>query len=176
MSSKSKRSSMNAAMHMSTTGKAELAKSEGFKSHAYNDIAKNCTVGTGILLHKGACSPKELKQNFDLDGLNNNFTARLHEAESYVRFYVRDRSLTQSRFDSLVSYVFNVGVGNAKDALDLANVEDNQGVADEMKLNVNVRLKDKNGKSYLAPSNGLIIPRLRESAPFAPPIPLNGPA
>ena len=175
MSSKSKKSSANAAMTMSETGKAELASSEGFSPVPYNDIATNCTIGSGILLHKGECSPTELAKNYDPSAISTQFSSRLQEAEGYVRFYVRDTLLPQDQFDALTSYVFNVGVGNARDALDLANGKDNSGVADEMKLNVNIRVKSKDGKTHLKKSHGLALRRERESAPFAPAVPVGRP-
>jgi lysozyme len=158
--------SLNSDLTVTKEGKAAISKDEGFRKYPYNDQAKHCTVGTGILLHKGQCTPEEMSKEYDPDELSKTFHKRLQEAERYVRHYVKDTALTQDQFDSLTSFVYNVGVGNAKEALSLANDGEHEDVATEMNKYVNVRVKDKSGKKHLQKSSGLIIRRERESKPF----------
>ena len=166
MSDKFKQKSVNASMSISVNGKAAISKDEGFSAYPYNDQAKHCTVGTGILLSLAPCTPKQKTTQYDIDKLSQTFHARLQEAEGYVRHYVRETALTQEQYDSLTSFVFNVGVGNAQEALALANFGEYQKVANEMAKFINVKIKDKNGKVHLQKSNGLIKRRNREMAAF----------
>ncbi len=155
-------------MLTSTNGTSAITTDEGFSSHPYNDQAKHCTVGTGILIHKGPCTPAELKQTYDPNVLSKTFHSRLSEAEGYVVHYVSDQKLSQAEFDALTSFVFNVGIGNAKHILSLVNSGAKAEAATEMDKFVNVKTKDKKGKVHVITSNGLIHRRTRESAPFHP--------
>ena len=163
--------SINSKMIVSVAGSAAISKDEGFSSHPYNDQAKHCTVGTGMLIHKGPCTVEELKKTYDPSTLQESYKSRLQEAQNYVTHYVRDSKLTQDQFDALSSFVFNVGVGNAKQTLGLVNNAENEKAAAEMSLFVNVKVKDKNGKVTLTRSNGLTTRRVRETTPFITPKP-----
>ena len=167
-----KTASINSELIVSVSGSAAIAKDEGFSSFPYDDLAKHCTVGTGILLHKGPCTAEELKTPYDPSTLQANYKTRLQEAQKYVIHYVRDSSLTQEQFDALSSFVFNVGVGNAKQTLALVNEGENEKAAAEMLLFVNFKVKDKNGKISLKRSNGLVTRRGRETIPFIPAKPI----
>jgi lysozyme len=167
VSDKTKKKSINAGMNVSKDGKAAISKDEGFSAYPYDDQGKHCTVGTGILLSADPCTPQQKSTKYDVDQLNQTFHSRLHEAEGYVRHYVKDSSLTQDQFDALTSFVFNVGVGNAQETLSLANSGDHKEVADEMSKYVNVKTKDKNGKVDTTKAAGLITRRVRESTPFS---------
>lgn len=160
--------SVNSKMFTSSNGKAAIAKDEGFSSHPYNDQAKHCTVGTGILIHKGPCTPAELKKTYDTDVLSKTFQSRLSEAQGYVAHYVSHQKLSQAEFDALTSFVFNVGVGHAKNTLSLVNTGEKAKAANEMDKFINVKTKDKKGKIHVLKSNGLIHRRTRETAPFHP--------
>ena len=99
--------------------------------------------------------------------MNATFHDRLEEAQKYVRFYVREAQLSQDQFDALTSFVFNVGVGNAKDVLAFANKGDYQKVEIEMNRFVYITEKGKDGKpSRKKFSNGLANRRKRETVPF----------
>ena len=82
-----------------------------------------------------------------------------------------DISAAAFSFSALSSFVFNVGVGNAKQTLGLVNMAENEKAAAEMLLFVNVKVKDKNGKVTLTRSNGLTTRRVRETTPFITPNP-----
>ena len=163
-----KNKSLNESMTISEKGKIAIAADEGFSAYPYNDQAKHCTVGTGILLSLKPCTSKQLKTRYDISGLNKTFNARLYEAERYVRNHVREAKLTQDQYDCLVSFVFNVGVGHAQDALTFANSGLHEEIGKEMSSFINVRVKDKKGKVHLQRSNGLVKRRERESVPFLP--------
>ncbi len=158
---------LNSQMVISKSGIERISKDEGFSAIPYNDIAGNCTVGVGILLSYKPCTEQQMKTKYDLGKLNATFHDRLEEAQKYVRFYVREVQLNQEQFDALTSFVFNVGVGNAKDVLAFANKGEFQRVENEMSRFVYITEKSKNGKPSLKKfSNGLANRRKREIVPF----------
>ncbi|MCZ8016342.1 GH24 family phage-related lysozyme (muramidase) [Limnobacter thiooxidans] len=158
---------INATMTISKAGIDHISKDEGFSAMPYDDIAGNCTVGIGILLSYSPCTEKQKKTRYDLAKLNATFHDRLEEAQKYVRFYVRETELGQAQFDSLTSFVFNTGVGNARGVLALANKGEHKLVAEEMNRFVYITQKSKDGKpSKKQYSNGLANRRKREIVPF----------
>ena len=146
MSNLAAKKPLNSKMVISKSGIEHISKDEGFSAIPYNDIAGNCTVGVGILLSYSPCTEKQMKTKYDLAKLNATFHDRLEEAQKYVRFYVREAQLSQDQFDALTSFVFNVGVGNAKDVLAFANKGDYQKVEIEMNRFVYITEKGKDGK------------------------------
>ena len=167
MSSLTMQKPLNSKMVISKSGIEHISKDEGFSAIPYNDIAGNCTVGVGILLSYSPCTEQQMKTKYDLAKLNATFHDRLEEAQKYVRFYIREAQLSQEQFDALTSFVFNVGVGNAKDVLAFANKGDYQKVENEMNRFVCITEKGKDGKpSRKKLSNGLANRRKREIVPF----------
>lgn len=158
---------LNLNMVISKTGIDHISRDEGFSAVPYNDVAGNCTVGVGILLSYSPCTEQQMKAKYDLASLNSTFHDRLEEAQKYVRFYVRESQLNQDQFDSLTSFVFNVGVGNAKGVLAFANKGEIKKVEEEMNKFVYITVKGKDGKpSKKQRSNGLANRRKREVVPF----------
>lgn len=92
-----KKASQNAKMSISKAGKAAISRDEGCKPHAYNDPVGLCTIGTGVKISNTRCTPQELARTYDPDELSASFHERLHEAERYVRHYVRESKLTQAQ-------------------------------------------------------------------------------
>lgn len=135
--------------------------------HYYNDIANNCTYGVGTLAHSGACSPAELQTAVTATQVDAQLAARVRTAERAVRAGVPNVQLTQAQFDSLVSFVYNVGAGGAATTLAAANANTPAQVASLMQQHVYVHPRDANGRR-LAPVRvqGLVNRRQREVVPF----------
>jgi len=89
-------------MKIGNRGIALIGLEEGFREHAYLDTGNVWTIGYG---HTRSARPgmivtkREAEDLLDLD---------LNEAEDGVTKFVKVR-LTQSMFDALVSFVFNLG-------------------------------------------------------------------
>lgn len=100
-------------LSLSSRGEDFIIEFEGFSSKLYNDQAGHCTIGVGHLVHLGKCRATE-------GGLENGITRA--KATSLMRRDARSMidsvashvtvPLTQEQFDALVSFTFNVGVGN----------------------------------------------------------------
>jgi GH24 family phage-related lysozyme (muramidase) len=160
--------SENADLRLSERGKKVLAQHEGVKLTPYNDVADNCTVGVGILLHPGPCSPDELKTSITATTAQQQFEERANEAARYVRHYVKDQKLTQEQFDSLVSFVYNVGVGNARPVLSTANAGKLNEVGQQIQQYHFISKKDKKtGKVTHETCKGLVERRAAEAGAFA---------
>jgi GH24 family phage-related lysozyme (muramidase) len=58
---------LNADQTISASGVAAIRDGEGLRNGGahYNDIANNCTVGLGTLVHHGPCTAAELAQPAD---------------------------------------------------------------------------------------------------------------
>lgn len=125
-------------MRMSINGIRLLAEWEGSRSQVYQDALGKQTIGVGHLL-----TGRELQTGqIMIDGVPVNFYNGLTEnqifdllAQDLERF---ERSVTekvvvplrQSQFDALVSFSFNVGVGNFESSTLLKVL--NQGRYDEV--------------------------------------------
>ena len=95
-------------------GLALVRSEEGTIYHLYNDIAHNCTVGTGHLVHMGPISGAATEAPYvhgctaaqELALLQHD----LSYAEHTVNFHVTV-VLNQNEFDALVDFTFNEGSG-----------------------------------------------------------------
>jgi lysozyme len=160
----------NENMQMSAGGYADLRVSEGAVMRYYNDIANNCTFGVGTLVHNGVCTAEELRTPVTQAQVNAQLTARVQVAERAVRAGVPDVQLTQAQFDSLVSFVYNVGAGGAATTLAAANANTPQQVVARMQQHVYVHPRDANGRRLPAVRvQGLVNRRQREVVPFQQP-------
>jgi len=125
-------------MKMSSNGKHLLAKWEGVEKKVYKDSAGLDTIGVGHLITKSELASKSINLNGEevayANGLNDQQIMDLLEKD-LVRFneavekYVTV-TLNQNQFDALVSFSFNVGVGNFKSStlLKILNKGDYDGV------------------------------------------------
>lgn len=101
-------------MRLSKQGADFIGAFEGFSGTLYNDPAGHCTIGFGHLVHLGNCDgsePAEFKK-----GITRKRAARLLREdalsfENAIEDAVAVR-LSQTQFDALVSFCFNVGPGN----------------------------------------------------------------
>ncbi len=125
----------NDDLSTSPQGLADLRQREGQHPGGgyYDDSARNCTYGTGILAHTGPCTAEELRRVVNAQQAEAEFQRRVAEAERRVRAQVPDRRLTQNQFDSLVSTVFNTGTRDNRTLLDAANQGDDALAQSERK-------------------------------------------
>ena len=93
-------------MELSAEGLELIKRSEGFRSHLYNDVAGFPTIGYGHRVTR--------LESF-VDGIGEPQAAAIlandvHEAERAVARLVRV-TLNQGQFDALVDFCFNLGAG-----------------------------------------------------------------
>jgi lysozyme len=145
---------MGLGMQLSLDGINKIKNREGFSARPYKDIAGYWTVGYG---HKmGAL---ESYDTIDDATATKLLASDLATAENGVNSLVSVK-LTQSQFDALVSFIYNVGVGAFKRStmLKLINSGNYQNAALEFR-----KWAYAGGKL----SNGLINRRNSEAAQFA---------
>lgn len=144
-------------MQISKTGIDNIKREEELRLVAYQDVAGVWTIGWG---HTGTAKKGMRITEAEATQLLIN---DLDWAEKAVNQYVTV-PLTQSMYDALVSFVFNVGVGGKKGGfknstlLKLLNNRDYVGAKDQFK-----RWNKAGGKV----SNGLINRRQREENLFS---------
>ena len=102
---------------ISEAGLRFIAGFEGFVGSLYNDPVGHCTVGFGHLLHLGNCDGRASEQRFR-NGLTRDEGLALLRQDA-ARFEASIRRLitvplAQHQFDALVSWAFNVGIGDAR--------------------------------------------------------------
>ena len=98
---------------ISAAGAQFVAHFESFKPQLYNDSGGHCTIGIGTLVHRGPCDgtePAEFKRGITRARAVELFTAHLEDAAATVRRLVKV-PLTQTQFDALISFTYNVGGG-----------------------------------------------------------------
>jgi lysozyme len=110
----------------SDAGLALTQQFEGCRLNAYQDSVGVWTIGFGHTagVHPGmSCTQQQAEEWLQSD---------IHWAEYAVNKYVT-APLTQSEFDALVDFTFNLGVGNFVHStlLRLLNAEDYEGAANE---------------------------------------------
>lgn len=113
-------------MNYSDAGFALTQQFEGCRLNAYQDSVGVWTIGFGHtagVLPGMSCTQEQAEVWLKTD---------IQWAEHAVNQYVT-AALTQSEFDALVDFVFNLGVGNFVHStlLRLLNSEDYEGAADE---------------------------------------------
>jgi GH24 family phage-related lysozyme (muramidase) len=84
---------------------------EGVRLKPYKDPIGLWTVGVGHLIGDGKTLPIEWFRTFTMDEVDELLKKDLQRFERGV-LRLCPNYLTQSRFDALVSFAFNVGLGN----------------------------------------------------------------
>ena len=84
---------------------------EGVRLKPYKDPIGLWTVGVGHLIGDGKTLPIEWFRTFTMDEVDELLKKDLQRFERGV-LRLCPNHLTQSRFDALVSFAFNVGLGN----------------------------------------------------------------
>jgi lysozyme len=115
---------------ISEKGLSFIALHEGFRSNIYKDAAGLPTIGFGHLLLEGEA--EKFKNGITKEQGKELLKSDIAEAERYVNSFVKV-SLTQSQFDALVSFVFNIGAGNFRKStlLRKLNESDYDGASSE---------------------------------------------
>lgn len=155
---------------LSLSGLNTLRRHEGVKDY-YNDIAGNCTKGIGVLVHKGNCTESELKLAVSDVERAKSFESAINTAVRAVRQRTKNQELSQTQFDALVSFTYNVGPSGARLVLMDVNAGNiNAAAARMLRYNkytpVDQKgkpLKDKSGKDISKVSAGLTRRRIAES-------------
>ncbi|MDN3699182.1 lysozyme [Vibrio cortegadensis] len=106
-------------MQTSRQGLAHIANLEGCRTEAYQCSANVWTYGLG---HTQGVSQGDVATN---EQIARNFIADVHSAENMVNKKLLT-SVTQSQFDVLVSFVFNLGAGNFQSSTMLKLFNQNQ--------------------------------------------------
>ena len=91
-------------MQMSAKGLDLIKKSEGFRDRAYRDVAGFPTIGYGHLIKPAESFPSGIAEPQAAAILAND----VRDAEQAVARLVR-AAMTQSQFDALVDFCFNLG-------------------------------------------------------------------
>lgn len=124
-------------LRLSSQGAALIAEFEGKSNVLYNDPVGHCTVGIGHLVHEGPIDGRESEARF-ATGLTDEECYKLFIDEDVPRYEQPVRNLitvplSNSEFDALVSFTYNVGAGALEESTlrRLLNEGDYEGAANE---------------------------------------------
>ncbi len=102
-------------MTLSKEGVNLIKRFEGFVPKPYNDAVGHCTVGYGTLLHHGNCNGRDASEQPYTSGISEEEATRLLEGRALEYQKTINEQVTvevnQNQFDSLVSFVYNIGSG-----------------------------------------------------------------
>jgi RHS repeat-associated protein len=99
----------------------EFIKSfEGFEDKLYDDAAGNATIGYGHLLHTGKVNDEDKKGKYK-DGITKDDATTLlkDDIKDVAETAITDQvtvKLTQTEYDGLSAFIFNVGGGNFRNS------------------------------------------------------------
>ena len=99
-------------MQTSNAGLEFITRHEGCELEVYDDVAGYPTIGVGHLIRD---DDPDFSGGITRDEAIELLKKDVEHAENCVESYVKV-PLTQSQFDTLVSFVFNVGGGAFKDS------------------------------------------------------------
>ena len=106
---------------------------EGVRYQPYQDPIGLWTVGVGHLIGDGKSLPQEWNKTFTSEEVDDILKDDLARFERGVNTLIPITRLTQNQFDALVSFSFNVGLGNlqASTLRQKLNRGDYEGAANE---------------------------------------------
>jgi len=97
--------------NISDAGVNFIGRFEGLRLQKYNDAAGHCTIGYGHLVHRGACVdvdyPNGITQEQALELLRTDAATAVAAVNRQITV-----PLSQTQFDALVSFVYNLGEGS----------------------------------------------------------------
>ena len=132
---------------------------EGVRYQPYQDPIGLWTVGVGHLIGDGKSLPQEWNKTFTSEEVDDILKDDLARFERGVNTLIPITRLTQNQFDALVSFSFNVGLGNlqASTLRQKLNRGDYEGAANEFP-----KWRKAGGRVL----NGLVRRRADEKAMF----------
>ena len=98
-------------MNTSEKGLALIKYFEGVRARPYRCPAGYWTVGVGHLITRNAELPDSWNRELDSDKINALLKKDLEKFENGVLRLLHPKQPTQSEFDALVSFSFNLGLG-----------------------------------------------------------------
>jgi GH24 family phage-related lysozyme (muramidase) len=101
-------------MNLSDRGAAFIESLEGVVLHPYNDSQGHCTIGIGHLIHRGNCTAADRQRyaGFTRQQADELFRQDIETIYGAAVNRLVKVPLTQDQFDALVSFVFNIGIGD----------------------------------------------------------------
>jgi len=99
-------------MKIDTAGKDFIYKHEGVRLKAYLDVAKVPTIGVGMTYYPATGKNVKLGEVISLEQCDSMFATMVASYETAVTKAAKV-SLTKNQFNALVSFTYNVGIGNA---------------------------------------------------------------
>jgi lysozyme len=116
----------NTSMTLSQKGLEFIEKNEGYSDKVYKDSAGNDTIGYGHLIKKGEDFSKGITKEKAADLLSQDTKTAVDAVNNKVT-----AKLTQTKFDALVDFTYNLGGGNLGKSTLLSNINAGKDVVKE---------------------------------------------
>ncbi len=100
-------------LQLSARGASFIGAWEGFRATVYDDPAGHCTIGFGHLVHLGRCTSADRARWGTISRERGLALLRSDAgtAAAGLRSRLAGTRLSQTEFDALVSFVYNIGLG-----------------------------------------------------------------
>ncbi|HXX15392.1 MAG TPA: glycoside hydrolase family protein, partial [Candidatus Eremiobacteraceae bacterium] len=116
----------NTSMTLSQKGLEFIEKNEGYSDKIYKDSAGNDSIGYGHLIKKGEDFSKGITKEKAADLLSQDTKTAVDAVNNKVT-----AKLTQTKFDALVDFTYNLGGGNLGKSTLLSNINSGKDVVKE---------------------------------------------
>lgn len=166
-------------MKMTNEGLALIRRFEGFRSEAYRDAVGVWTIGYG---HTAMAGPPDVKpgQRISAEDAAGVLTRDVQSFSDGVTAALR-RDLSDAQFSALVSFAYNVGLGNfrASSVLKAVNAGDFEAVPRRLNLWVKaggrtlpglVKRRAAEAALFMTPDAPADAPVSADHPPLAPPV------